>query len=669
MTSPGSPQSGEEGAPAVETQPMAGSHPAAAGSQPVADLDRGVASHSAANLNRGVARGAWRLSLGVVVLAAAFIAASFPARPGWSASPRGEVHGALGGQLDRYLSRLEAFGFSGSLLVARHGRILIDKGYGLADREHGVAYTADTLFDVASISKQFTAAAVLKLEMAGRLKVEDTLGKFFSGVPPDKARITLHQLLTHTAGIPDTLGDEYEPISRPEMLRRALASPLVLPPGQHYRYSNAGYSLLAAVVEVVSGQPLGDYLRQHLFLPAGMRHTGHRLPLLDRRPLAHGYTRDGADWGTPLDHPWAPDGPWWNLRGNGGILSTTGDLYRWHLALAGNSILSAPEREKYTTPYVSEGRQSHSRYAYGWSVSNGPDGTRQLSHTGGNLVYEADFRRYVDDEAVIVISSNGADFSAITVSPHVEARLFGHPDADPPAPAPVGPEVTARCAGDYALASGERLRVEDRGGKLSLVPQGTQGFTLLAGGTSADEREIGEDHDQKVAAVLEPWRAGDYKPLSELVGLPLADARKLAQPALAELLRSQGAWSGAAVLGSTVLGGHVLTYARFNFERGTRFAEFLWEGPTVESIRYTVSPPGFLFVPVAPPPAAGSQAGTSTSAPAPRTQEKALPDFSSFDVRDGTSLRVHFEAGPDGNAIALVIPTPAGAQRLPRIVG
>jgi CubicO group peptidase (beta-lactamase class C family) len=623
------------------------------------------------------------MALAAAGLGAGLVVALSPARPGSSAATRGEVHGALGEQLDRYLTRLEAFGFSGSLLVARHGGIVIDKGYGLAEREHGIPYTAGTLFDVASISKQFTAAAVLKLEMAGRLAVEDTLGKFFPDAPPDKAPISLHQLLTHTAGIVDTVGGEYEPVSRQEMLRRAFAAPLQFAPGRRYRYSNAGYSLLAAVVETVSGQPLGDYLRSHLFLPAGMRHTGHRLPPLDRQPLAHGYTRDGADWGTPLDHPWAPDGPFWDLRGNGGILSTTGDMYRWHLALAGNSVLSSAEREKYQTPYVSEGRQSHSHYAYGWSVTRAPDGTRLLSHVGGNLVFEADFRRYVDDRSVIVMSANGADFSALAVSPHVEARLYGHPDPDPPAPVAGAPEVAARCAGDYAVADGERLRVEALhagtgasagagagsspsggagagggasgspagSGRLTFMPQGPRGLALLTSGASADLRDLLADHAEKAAAVLEPLRQGDYAPLAHLMGLPLEDTLRLARPPLDEVKAALGAWTGARMLGSALLGGHLLTYARFDFERGSRFAELLWEGPAVEAVRYAAGPPAFSFVPVAP------------------AVPGAAPDLAFFEVREGSTLRARCEPGPDGNAIALVIASPAGAVRLPRIVG
>jgi CubicO group peptidase (beta-lactamase class C family) len=392
--------------------------------------------------------------------------------PGRAAGPVAAVAGdPVGAELDRYLSRLAAYGYSGSALVAKGGRVLLHKGYGLADRARGRPYTAETLFDVASISKQFTAAAVLALEMEGKLKVEDPLSRFFPDAPADKAAITLHQLLTHTSGLRDTFGGEYEPVSREEMLRRVFASPLLGPPGRRYRYSNGGYGVLAAVVEVASDQGFASFLRERLFVPAGMRHTGLLLAARERALLARGYAA-GGDWGTPLDHPLAADGPYWNLRGNGGVLSSTGDLYRWHLALAGDQVLARPQREKYVRPYVSEGRWAHTDYAYGWSIGKSPTGKREISHIGGNDAFEADFRRYVDDDAVIILSGNSFDYSALAIGDHLENRLFGQRDPDPPAVAgaPADPAVAgaaesaARCAGVYLLPAAGAAGTERAGG-------------------------------------------------------------------------------------------------------------------------------------------------------------------------------------------------------------
>jgi len=567
----------------------------------------------------------------------------------------------VGAELDRYMARLAAYGYSGSVLVARGGRVLLHQGYGLADRARRRPYTAETLFDVASISKQFTAAAILALEMAGKLAVEDPLGKFFPNAPADKAAITLHQLLTHTSGLRDTFGEEYEPVTREELLRRVFASRLLGPPGRRYRYSNGGYSVLAAVVEVASGRTYDDYLRGRLFGPAGMRHTGFRLPAPALALLAHGYTADG-DWGTPLDHPWAADGPYWDLRGNGGILTSTGDLYRWHLALAGDAVLARPQREKYIRPYVSEGRWAHTDYGYGWSVGKSPTGKLEVSHIGGNGAFESDFRRYLGDDAVIVLSGNSIDYSALAIGDHLENRLFGLPDADPPAvaAAPVDPAVrdaagiAARCAGTYLLpaAAGapgtpgnaaERLRVSvdsspgAPAGRLLIAAEGKQGLGLLLGALGGDDRELVAGRDEDVAAALAAAREGRREPFAKLMGLEPEAANALLDPRIAALTRQLGAWTGVAALGGAARGGRWFTYARCDFERGARIAELGWAGPTAETLRFVDALPGQRFVPESP--------GVSAA----------------FDVRTGVIVRAACELPPAGPAAALTLRSGDGA--------
>jgi CubicO group peptidase (beta-lactamase class C family) len=283
------------------------------------------------------------------------------------------VHGPLAQTLDAHMARLEAYGFSGSLLVAKGGEVILQKGYGFADADRKAPFTADTAFDIGSITKQFTAAAVMKLEMQGKLSVQDPVSRWFDGVPEDKKAITIHHLLTHSAGLEDVFGDDYEEMPRDELVKKALASKLLWPPGTRYRYSNAGYSLLGAIVEKASGQPYEVFLKESLWKPAGMTRTGYLLQ--EKGPLARG-VQDGKDWGTPLDHAWASDGPWWNLRANGGVISTVGDLYKWHQALEGEAILSKEAKAKIFTPHVAEDEEGRSHYGYGWAIFKTPRGTR-----------------------------------------------------------------------------------------------------------------------------------------------------------------------------------------------------------------------------------------------------------------------------------------------------
>ncbi|HEY0511855.1 MAG TPA: serine hydrolase domain-containing protein [Thermoanaerobaculia bacterium] len=527
------------------------------------------------------------------------------------APAHGEVKGPLGAALDRYVSELAGYGYSGSVLVAQHGEVVLDKGYGLADQAHNVPFTADTLFDIASISKPFTAAAVLRLEMRGKLKVEDKISRFFPEAPPDKAGITLHQLLSHTSGLPEIIGEEYDPLTRKAFLQWVFAARLVHPPGGRFLYSNVGYSLLAAVVEVATGRPFGEVLRGEVFLPAGMRHSGYLPDAADRARLAHGYTGEG-DWGTSLDHPHAPDGPWWNLRGNGGVLTTTGDLYRWHLALQGNTVLSAAEREKYERPNVREGKGPFPQYAYGWSVSKSPSGHKQLSHVGGNGVFLSDYRRYPEDGAVIAITSNTAGYSSIAIADQLELRLFGQPSAEPPKTAPGSEADLRRCAGTYSLPSGERLAVAAERSRLSITPDGRDGLTLLSGRPGEDRRRRFAEREREVTEAMAAALRGDLGPTADILVDAMDGARRW-RAAMATTEARLGPWKGATVLGTRSIGGLVVTHARLTFAKGTRVLDVAWTGPTADHLSVGRGLWPTFFLPEGPSRFVTYEVGTGTT--------------------------------------------------------
>ena len=212
-----------------------------------------------------------RTTLAALALAAGTVGAQVPATPERSTAI---VRGDLGQKADAYLSRLEALGYSGGLAVVKGGETVVLKGYGRADREASVPMSSDSVFNLGSITKPFTAAAVLRLQELGRLKTSDPVSRFFDGVPEDKAAITLEHLLTHSSGLESDFGTDYEPTTREEYVRRALASKLRFAPGQGYEYANAGYSLLAAVVEKVTGRDYEAALVELVLKPAGMTETG-----------------------------------------------------------------------------------------------------------------------------------------------------------------------------------------------------------------------------------------------------------------------------------------------------------------------------------------------------------------------------------------------------------
>lgn len=309
--------------------------------------------------------------------------------------------------VERFVDQALPEGAGGTLVAARNGEIAHCAGFGMADRDAQVAAGCDTVYDIQSMTKQFTAAAVLKLEMMGRLRVSDPISKHLGPVPADKREITLHQLLTHTAGLVDVLGGDYEPLTREEMVAGALASKLRSPPGAEYRYSNLGYSLLAAIIERASGKGYEEFLAEQLFTPAGMTQTGYVLPEWRPDHVAVSYDARGEPRGRPFDHPWAADGPYWNLRGNGGLLSTARDIFRWHLALEGDEILDRRATRRLFMPHVvaREGRDSH--YGYGWILQRTDDHGRVAWHDGGNAWPFGVFTRFLEEGVMVFWVTSG----------------------------------------------------------------------------------------------------------------------------------------------------------------------------------------------------------------------------------------------------------------------
>ena len=319
----------------------------------------------------------------IVVLVAVFVALIACGNGGQDPAAPSAEPGPRDPSVAEFLDDTLPDGTSGTVIAARGDEIAHCEGFGLADRDAQVAARCDTVYDTMSMTKQFTAAAILKLEMMGKLSVRDPMSKFVGPVPDDKRAVTLHHLLTHTAGLPDHLGDDYDVLSREEMLDAALDTQLRSTPGTEHHYSNLGYSILAAIIEKASGKSYEEFLANRLFAPVGMTQTGYVLPEWEPDQVAVEYDENGEPKGKPFDHPWAEDGPYWNLRGNGGLLSTARDMFRWHAALRGDEVLSKSAKDKMFEPHVPEEEGGDSYYGYGWVVSPTDEG-QVLWHDGGN---------------------------------------------------------------------------------------------------------------------------------------------------------------------------------------------------------------------------------------------------------------------------------------------
>ncbi|MEI6670049.1 MAG: serine hydrolase domain-containing protein [Acidobacteriota bacterium] len=489
------------------------------------------------------------------------------------------VNGEVANRVDQYLTRLVPYGFSGAVLVAKNGEVILKKGYGLADRDGNVPYRPDMVSCIGSVTKQFTGAAILKLEMQGKLKTSDPISTYLPGVPPDKAGITIQHLMTHTAGFSGDLGGmDEEPIARDALVAKVLAAPLASKPGEKFEYSNEGFSLAGAIVERVSGKGYEAYVRENLFLPAGMMDTGYLAPawLLSRLPI--GYRPDGKPWGRVYQNGWLPDGPGWYLRANGGIHSSLDDLYRWHLALASDKVLSPAALQKYQAGDVPS--FGNERYGYGWGVQTTRRGTKLITHNGGNGFFFTDVLRFVDEKVVIIAMTNQPVIPATQVARRqLEALVFGdQPVVVPPVGIAVARDAREALAGRYALATGGLVTVRatpdgleadaDDPTLLGAIP----GLTAPGGRFSAMET--------KTLALLDAAAKDDVRPIFEAFNdeRPFDVVQGNQRRFWADWRSQFGEFKRLELLGTASVQGDPAVTVRLQFERGGPTVQFIW-GP------------------------------------------------------------------------------------------
>ncbi|AXR05026.1 serine hydrolase domain-containing protein [Salinimonas sediminis] len=339
-------------------------------------------------------------------------------------------------RIDNYLGRSITQGFSGAVMVANGNHIVLKKGYGNAVRNSDIPITTATLFDIGSVTKQFTAAAIIMLQDQQKLSVNDTLARFFPKVPHDKQSITVHQLLTHTSGLPAGLGvGDFEHIGTTAFFNRLMATPLRAAPGEQFHYSNVGYSLLARIIELVADDDYERVLQTLLFRPAGMMHTGYLAFDASSSVTAAGYKSGVVMTPTTLSRYKADGQVSWALKGNGGIISSIDDMYNWYLALRNHVVLSEAQVELLTTRHVVENAERNQSYGYGWSIFSSPRGNKMIGHNGSNGVYYFDFRWLPDDDLAILYASNALMKDTPAVSENIELMLFDDV-FNPPAFAP-----------------------------------------------------------------------------------------------------------------------------------------------------------------------------------------------------------------------------------------
>jgi D-alanyl-D-alanine carboxypeptidase len=348
-----------------------------------------------------------------------------------SAAPPAESRAARADALMAEFVRPDEF--SGVVLIAKDGKPVFRKAYGLANREWNVPNVATGKFRIGSMTKAFTATAILQLQEAGKLSIDDPISKYYAAAPASWHAVTLRHLLTHTSGIPSytDLPNFFAEQSRldrtpEEIIKLTQDAPLQFVPGSKFSYDNTGYIILGYVIEKVSGQTYADYVRQHILAPLGMKDSGYDVSETVLPQRAAGYANSPSG---------VTNAPFLSMTlpfAAGSIYSTVDDLLTWDQALyaAGKPLGAASLKAMFTD-------NGHG-YGFGWGIAD-LHGHRLITHAGGINGFVSEFERYPDDKLTVIVLSNyagapvgeiGTDLAAIyldipprTAAPGGEAAI------------------------------------------------------------------------------------------------------------------------------------------------------------------------------------------------------------------------------------------------------
>lgn len=357
-------------------------------------------------------------------------------------------------------------GYGGSILIARDGKAVISKGYGPANIELNVVNSPQTVFRIGSLTKQFTAAAILLLQERGKLNVQDSVCKYLAECPAAWREILIHNLLTHTSGVtnitalPDWEAKKTLPSSTENTIARFRNLPLEFKPGEQFKYSNSNYILLGSIIEKASGQSYESFLKENIFAPLQMTNTGYDHPERIVRGRAAGYTRDGDKIinATYIDMiiPYAA----------GALYSSTEDLLRWDQALYSDKLLSQKSLGAMFTPFKNG-------YAYGWGVGT-LFNRRYIAHAGGIEGFSTHISRFPDDRATVIVLSNNDMAVANVIANDLAAILFGEKYEVPRERKQItlSSKIYDSYVGQYEAAPGFVLTVAKEGEKLMVQATG-----------------------------------------------------------------------------------------------------------------------------------------------------------------------------------------------------
>ena len=370
-------------------------------------------------------------------------------------------------EIDRFLTRQFKPGKPGiAVLAVMNNRVVLRKGYGMANLEHGIRMSPEHVFRIGSITKQFTAAAIMMLAEEGKLKVSDPIDKYLDKYPTHGHTITIEHLLNHTSGIRSYTGmtEFWEKHMRLDMTVEELIDffkkePMDFQPGERWLYNNSGYFLLGAIIEKVSGKSYPEFIRKRIFQPLGMNNSyyGSHLTIIPHRTAGYQKTKKGFDNCNfmSMKLPYAA----------GSLLSTVDDLYTWNRALASGRVVSESSLGKMITPTrLNNGKVQN--YGYGLGVSDF-FGSRLIGHGGGINGFSTYAMRIADKGIFVVVLINcpGMEPAPTFISQWIAALLMGKPLIEKK-PVQVADEILESYVGIYKIAEGDYREVIKEGNRL-----------------------------------------------------------------------------------------------------------------------------------------------------------------------------------------------------------
>lgn len=380
-------------------------------------------------------------------------------------------------KIEEYIqAHVKEKGFSGSVLVAKGDNIILKKGYGYANLEHKVENTPETKFFLASVTKQFTTMAVLLLVNEGKIKLDGKINDYLPWYRKDNGeKITIHQLMNHTSGIPDYTSVEgffetesRDPYKPKEFIEKYCMTDLEFEPETDQKYSNSAYFILGAIIEAVSGTTYENYIQENIFNKLGMYHSGYGSNSKIIEHDSEGYSKENGELvhAQYLDMtiPYAA----------GALYSTVEDLYLWDRSLYTNFLLPDKWRDTLFHNYKNG-------FGYGWMNSK-IHGHKLIHHSGGIHGYSTHIARYIDDDIVIITLGNTDFNAAAIINMDIAAILFGKKYEIPGKKVSItlDEKTLKKYIGTYELEKGFEIVVTVEGGVLVLQATNQPKFSMLA---------------------------------------------------------------------------------------------------------------------------------------------------------------------------------------------